>query len=238
MRRPACSAALPALFALLQAALFLPALGLFHLLFVPKNRRWWRPVLLLGLAALLATAQLPGFLQGLERTVVDGDLHTRALSATALLSRFVRFMTNGLVAPSPPFSELLLLALPLVLALVTLQGLRGVVRLNSFRLVAWMSLAVLVVMISINALIQMIEVSRIRYLMPLWPLTALLAGAGIRRLARRFRQVVSGLLALWLILGVHLSTSSNFRYELGYFYPRKSIGFIGPWANRFPRPTC
>ena len=28
-------------------ALFLPALGLFHLLFVPKNRRWWQPVLLL-----------------------------------------------------------------------------------------------------------------------------------------------------------------------------------------------
>ena len=201
------------------SALFLPALGLFHLLFVPKNRRWWRPVLLLGLAALLATVQLPGFLQGLERTVVDGDLHNRALSATALLSRFVRFMTNGLVAPSPPFSELLLLALPLVLALVTLQGLRGVVRLNSFRLVAWMSLAVLAVMISINALIQMIEVSRIRYLMPLWPLTALLAGAGLRHLARRHPQIVTGLLALWLILGVHLSTSSNFRYELGYFIP-------------------
>ena len=56
-----------------------------------------------------------------------------------------------------------------MLALVTLQGLRGVVRLNSFRLVAWMSLAVLAVMIVINTLIQMIEVSRIRYLMPLWP---------------------------------------------------------------------
>ena len=32
-------------------ALLLPVLGLFHLLFVPKNRRWWRTVLLLGLAA-------------------------------------------------------------------------------------------------------------------------------------------------------------------------------------------
>ena len=200
-------------------ALFLPALGLFHLLFVPKNRRWWRPVLLLGLAALLATAQLPGFLQGLERTVVDGDLHTMALSATALLSRFVRFMTNGLVAPSPPFSEFLLLALLLVLALVTLQGLRGVVRLNSFRLVAWMSLAVLATVIAINEYLQVIVENRIRYLMPLWPLTALLAGAGLRQVAQRQRQVVIGLLALWLILGVHLGTSSNFRYELGYFIP-------------------
>ena len=55
--------------------------------------------------------------------------------------------------------------------------------------------------------------------MPLWPLTALLAGAGLRHLARRHPQVVTGLLALWLILGVHLGTSSNFRYELGYFIP-------------------
>ena len=49
-------------------ALFLPALGLFHLLFVRRNRRWWQPVLLLVLAALLAMLQLPGFLQGLEKT--------------------------------------------------------------------------------------------------------------------------------------------------------------------------
>ena len=200
-------------------ALFLPVLGLFHLLFVPKNRRWWRPVLLLGLAALLATAQLPGFLQGLERTVVDGDLHTRALSATALLSRFVRFMTNGLVAPSPPFSELLLLALPLVLALVTLQSLRRAIRISPFWLLAFTSLTVLAIVIAINEFFRVIVENRIRYLMPLWPLAALLAGAGLRRLARRHFQVVIGLLALWPILGVHLGTSSNFRYELGYFIP-------------------
>ena len=50
------------------SALFLPALGLFHLLFVPKNRRWWRPVLLLGLAPCLATAQLPLSCRGLAIT--------------------------------------------------------------------------------------------------------------------------------------------------------------------------
>ena len=201
------------------SALFLPALGLFHLLFVPKSRRWWRPILLIAVAALLAMLQLPGFLRGLEETASNEGLHSRALSAAAVAAHLVRFLSNGLINLSQQWSELLLLALPLMLALVTLQGLRGVVRLNSFRLVAWMSLAVLAVMIVINTLIQMIEVSRIRYLMPLWPLTALLAGAGLRRLAQRQRQVVIGLLALWLILGVHLGTSSNFRYELGYFIP-------------------
>ena len=201
------------------SALFLPALGLFHLLFVPKSRRWWRPILLIAVAALLAMLQLPGFLRGLEETASNEGLHSRALSAAAVAAHLVRFLSNGLINLSQQWSELLLLALPLMLALVTLQGLRGVVRLNSFRLVAWMSLAVLAVMIVINTLIQMIEVSRIRYLMPLWPLTALLAGAGLRQVAQRQRQVVIGLLALWLILGVHLGTSSNFRYELGYFIP-------------------
>ena len=49
-------------------ALLLPVLGLFHLLFVPKNRRWWRPVLLFGLATLVAALQLPAFITGLEST--------------------------------------------------------------------------------------------------------------------------------------------------------------------------
>ena len=49
-------------------SLILPVLGLFHLLFVPKKRRWWRTVLLVGLAALVAALQLPGFLNGLAKS--------------------------------------------------------------------------------------------------------------------------------------------------------------------------
>ena len=112
------------------SALFLPALGLFHLLFVPKSRRWWRPVLLIAVAALLAMLQLPGFLEGLKDTAADEALHSQALSGAAVAAHLVRFLSNGLVTPSPPYSELLLLGLLLVLALVTLQGLRGVVRIK------------------------------------------------------------------------------------------------------------
>ena len=38
-------------------ALLLPALALFHLFFVRKERRWWQPVILLGFATLLALPQ-------------------------------------------------------------------------------------------------------------------------------------------------------------------------------------
>ena len=199
-------------------ALFLLALGLFHLLFAPKIRRWWQPVLLLVLAVMLAMLQLPGFLQGLEYTATDEGLHSRALAATAVVSHFVRFLTNGLIHPSRPISELLLLALPLVLALVTLVRLRGAIRISPLWLLAFTSMSVLALIIVINEFIQVIVANRIRYLMPLWPLTALLVGAGLWRLATRHRILAAGMLALWLIYGAWLTLATDFRYELGYFF--------------------
>ena len=182
-------------------ALLLPALGLFHLLFVPKNHRWWRPVVLFGLAGLTAIVQLSIFFEGLN-TVISEDLVDRILPATGMISHLLRYMTNGVIDPSPPFSELLLLTAPLVLVIITIRRLWRGKGLSAFWLLVFTFAALLSLMILINEVARVIVDNRIRYLMPLWPLTALMAGAGIRRLARRFRQVVSGLLALWLILGV------------------------------------
>ena len=53
------------------SALLLPALALFHLFFVRKERRWWQPVVLLGLAALLALPQVPDLLSGIEHNQVN-----------------------------------------------------------------------------------------------------------------------------------------------------------------------
>ena len=126
-------------------------------------------------------------------------------------------MTNGLLDLPPSLDTFLLISLPFSLALVTLLHLRGVIRVSSLWLLAFTSLSVLALMIAINALIQVLEVSRIRYLMPLWPLTALLVGAGLWRLARRYRRLVAVLLVLWLVLGAWLTVATDFRYELGFF---------------------
>ena len=201
-----------------SAALFLPALGLFHLLFVPKSRRWWQPVLLLVLAALLAMLQLPGFLQGLDKTAGNEALHNRALTAPAVVSHFVHFMTNGLLDLPPPLDTLLLISLPFSLALVTLLHLRGVLRVSPLWLLAFTALSVLAVMIVINAFIQVIVADRIRYLMPLWPLTALLVGAGLWRMVNRRSILATGMLALWLIYVAWLTLATDFRNELGFFF--------------------
>ena len=199
-------------------ALLLPVLGLFHLLFVPKRRRWWRVVILFGLAILVAAFQIPLVIRGLTYTASE-NLGEWLLTAPSLLSEVVRFMSNGLVALPPSLSELILIFLPPVLVIVTLRRQRTEDRISAIWLLLFTSVTLLAVVIAINEVAWVIVSNRIRYLMPLWPLTALMAGAGILRLARRNHQVVAGLLVLWLILGVRLTTGSDFRNELGYFMP-------------------
>ena len=82
-------------------SLFLPALGLFHLLFVPKKRRWWRTVLLVGLAALVAALQLPGFLNGLGKAAADETLKNAAMTAAEIAGRYLHFLSNYHHQPAP-----------------------------------------------------------------------------------------------------------------------------------------
>ena len=206
------------LFALLHA-LFLPALGLFHLLFVPKSRRWWQPVLLLVLAACLPCCNCPAFCRDWNKTAGNEALHNRALTAPAVVSHFVHFMTNGLLDPCPRHSTH-------CCSSPCLSRWRSspcyvcvaLIRVSPLWLLAFTSMSVLAVMIVINEFIQVIVANRIRYLMPLWPLTALLVGAGLWRLVNRRSIMATGMLALWLIYGAWLTLATDFRYELGYFF--------------------
>ena len=213
-------------------ALLLPVLGLYHLLFAPrtashppvtngrapvknrKTRRWWWPVLLLLLAALSATPQLSVFERGLGRTVANEGLRERSLSGMELFTRFLQHLSNGLVNPSPP-DEALLIFLPLALLLLSLRMRRAGDQAG--RLLAFASVMLLTVVVLGNAAFRFVSENRVRYLMPLWPMTALLAGAGLHRLAGKRRRLVAGLLALWLVYGAWLTIATEFRNELGWF---------------------
>ena len=197
-------------------ALLLPVLGLFHLLFVPKNRRWWQPVLLFGLATLAAALQAPIYLQGLERAASDSSLQNRAMSAAELLGRFARFLTNGIVD-----LQIVPGAVPLVLlllALIVAAGLR--LRSGNRTSAGWFLVfvtgALLLLITALNEVLRVIGTERLRYLIALWPLVALVAGAGLWQLAGKRRRLVVVLLALWLIFGAHTSMRPEFRYELDY----------------------
>ena len=197
-------------------SLFLPALGLFHLLFVAKNRRWWRPVILLGLAALAATPQLPVFLVGFGKTVTDEGLHNRSLGTAELLTRLIRFMSNEILQLPLVLGAAAGLVLLLVLALTTLLRLRSGRKSDAIWLAGFVSATTLLLLLLINEIVGVVVENRIRYLMPLWPLSALLAGAGLWRLAGRHRRMFTVLFAVWLALGAWLNLVTGFRYESGY----------------------
>ena len=199
-------------------ALLLPVLGLFHLLFVPKNRRWWRSVLLFGLATLAGALQLPLLPRGVAYTESE-DLGGRILAAPAILSHLLSDMTNGLVARSRPASEHLLLVLLLVLMVAILLRKRTGTDARFVWLLVFASATLLALVIAVNEALRVMAANRIRYLMPLWPMTALLVGAGLWRLANRHRILATGMLALWLISGAWLTVATDYRYGVGILFP-------------------
>ncbi len=198
-------------------ALLLPALGLFHLLFVPKNRRWWRTVFLLVLASLVAALQLPGLIKGLELTGTRTQVHNIALAPHELLAQFTRYLANNLVAPTPFVGGLLVILLPLALAGATLWQLRARRRGSAVWLLAFVAATLLLLFVAANETLRIVSERRMRYLIGLWPILALLAGAVLRQLAGAQRQLVSILLALWVIAGAYLGLTTDLRYQLGYF---------------------
>ena len=107
-------------------ALLLPALALFHLFFVRKERRWWQPVVLLGLAALLALPQAPDLLAGIEHNQVERkNSIKRALGYPEVVSLLLLHLSDGLLEIQRPFSTLLALALPLPLLIAGWRSRHG-----------------------------------------------------------------------------------------------------------------
>ena len=205
------------LFSHYLASLLLPVLGLFHLFFVPRKRHWWRPVLLVGLAILIALLQAPFFLRAPAFTAAKTSLSSRALSAPDLLEQFLRYLVNGIVAPASPVGELLVILLPLALVIATLLHLRARRRADAVWFLIFVTATLLLLFTAANEMLRVVTERRMRYLMALWPPIALLAGAGLHKLAGGQRHLAAALLAFWLILGTWLGLATNYRYELGFF---------------------
>ena len=89
-------------------------------------------------------------------------------------------------------------------------------------------------MLAINEVLRVMHVSRMRYLMALWPLVALLAAASLRPLVNRQRRLLTGLLALWLSLGIYVSLGSEFRYEINFLQRLDFHHFYRLMRERLP----
>ena len=191
-------------------ALLLPALALFHLFFVRKERRWWQPVLLLGLAALLALPQAPDLLGGIEHNQVNEELHERALGYPEVISLLLRHLSYGLLEVRWPFSTLLALALPLPLLIAGWRSRRGRQTPGAVRYLSLTCTLQLLLLLVANEWLQVLDDTRTRYLATLWPPAVLLIGVALLHPKRALLRPPGGLVlvALMAFLG-----TSDYLYE-------------------------
>ena len=197
------------------AALLVPVLFLYHLLFAPRGHRWWRAMMLFALIAIASALQVPLLSEGWAYTENE-DISSRALNAAGFFSRLLYVMSNGLLEVSLS-TALAALALVTLLALAARHTMRRRVASSP----AFLILAGTVFLTSvllINEFLGILADTRVRYLMPLWPICAILAGAGLWRLYLKRRFLALALLALWVLQGTYVSNTTDFRYELGHFF--------------------
>ncbi len=173
-----------------MAGFTLIAIGLNHLLFVPKNRRWWQVVGVFALAGVLFLPWLSVFVRGYQRFEVEDATQPLALSPVQSVIQFFSMFGNDV--------ELL----PVALLILAATGLRR----RNVRQILFLALAALAALVISNAFAGFLVQRRLRYLMPLWPLFALGVAVGWMQL-RRWPALMAVLLALILGYGVQQSLS-------------------------------
>lgn len=196
------------------ASLFLPALGVFHLLFVRKTRRWWQVTLVIALALLVALPQLPGFLNGLALQAADEHLASRAMTAAEVPGQFLYVLSNFLFRL--PWSVGALVIGLLVVALVdaSRRRLRASVPADACWMLVFVTATAFLIMVAANEALRIMKANRIRYMLPLLTPIALLVGNALPKYLRAFPRAVTAVLAFWLITGPVLVLAE---YELDLF---------------------
>ena len=165
-----------------MAALTLVVLGVYHLLFVPKNRRWWSTALTMGFAGMLFLPWLRISLQAVAYAAHDSTHDGFAFTPLQSVKGIAYMFSNGCIA---------------LLALFGLYSFRR----SAALLFAWFwGIGIFILMLVANARFSMIL--EVRYLFPIWPALAVIAGYGVDRLLSDYRRPVLILVGIWIAAGV------------------------------------
>lgn len=193
------------------AVLPIVAVALFHLAFNKNRRAIWPPLALFALAALFAAPQLPALFTGIEESLTDDNLRLSTLGAPEVLTAFLRVVLNNVFVPHA-ISGWSLLALLIVIAVrwskKPPESATEPVGFLTFVLILSLALALIG-----NELVQVITPGRIRYLMPLWPMMALLLARTIRQQRNRRYRVAEWLLVSLMVTGIHAVTNPGLKYS-------------------------
>ncbi len=198
------------------AALLLPTLTLFHLLFVRRNGRcWWLALTIFALAALTAALQLPVFLQGLESSLTNANVKLSVMSVPETLSRFLNFLGNNTLFV-PAVSGWLALVLLLALPYLAWRRGRGRDRINTGWFIVFTFATLFLLYLAANELVGVLTSGSMRYLMPLWPLAALLVGLLVWRGRKHRLRLAEWALVGMIVTGLHASNHPELKYSFNY----------------------
>jgi 4-amino-4-deoxy-L-arabinose transferase-like glycosyltransferase len=197
------------------------AIGLYHLLGVKKNRRWWQ---ISGALTAAGVIYLPWFSISMAAARDQDEIIEATLTPLDAAGLIPYLFANGSSV------------------LVGVLGVGIVVALFSRHRSAWVS-AYLVIgaflgLIIVNAFTPIMVAYRARYFLIFWPPLALLFGAGLAQLCRwsllrrwslfrRWPIIGTLVMMVWLITGLHFTTQPEFEF----YTNRTRYGEVPPYAQ-------
>jgi len=186
--------------------LFIP-IGLYHLFFVPKSRRWWYVSVAVVVGGLTFILWLPGLFSGIDTfnsRLAEGE--DKTLYNHLLIPQVMQFWGNG-----EPIVFILIMGLSLFSAIRDESGSRRI----------WF-FAVIVALGYLALNIYFPFIKRLRYVLVFTLPYILLAGLGMNLLGRLTRQQYAPLvlLALWIAVGSGFYQTSTFTDAMGTTAPK------------------
>lgn len=180
-------------------------IGLYHLLFVRKDLRWWKVVFLLLTAGIITAPLLYQLYMVMGIIEMKNLLEFFVLSPVDIIVQLADRFSNGLWP---------------LLALLLWYALR--VRGRGAGFIWFMAVFVLAASLILNWRFR--TVTHIRYVMTMWPLLALLAGLGADyRIHPGFKPIP--IFVIWAVVGVWYTFDYN-------FWPRVTDPFWHlPWLE-------
>lgn len=166
------------------------ALGLYHLLFVPKNRNWWLIVDVMLISALCYFPWMEATLDVIQKGTEQTLRHETSMKTSQVLETMLYTFSNGNIA-----------LLMLLMAYTLLE------RRKSAFYIWFIGIVTLIAALIVNNRIPFMV--HIRYLMVLLPLFALIVALGIHHLEPSRRGGIL-ILLVWLAVGIWQSFNPAF----------------------------
>lgn len=179
--------------------ILLAAMGLYHLLFVEKNRRWWILSFTVIMGGLTFLPWVPIAIQGFQITTTRPLVQDNAVDTLTLLQMFVHLLGQSN---------------PIFLFLLIITGAFAGYRWHVLGIMAFLGLVMLILLVGINHIFSIVPLNRARYLLSLWIPFSLIFAGGILFVSPRW-WIALILLIIWLASGYNLYQSNSFDDYLG-----------------------